>query len=200
MNLDAQLSRNGQKRWFLKKIFGVINSFFVLFNRDFINWFFFIWQNCCDLEHFSRPFAIWSRDNRSVDVQKPSALEKQMGSQSQIVSDSGNSPNQIGSRSQMSNVSQGFWFHMLACQGIVFIITISMDFDVMIFRTDVHLNHLVLAWTFDQFAFNFEGGTHPTFQNIFEIAQFFFNNDLFLNFFKGILQQNIKFIKKKNQF
>ena len=114
-----------------------------------------------------------------MDIQEASALEEQVSRQGQVVSNSRNSPNEIGSWSQMGNVSQSLRLDMLSCQGVIFVVTITMHFDKMVLRANVHFDQLALCGTLDEFAFDLKGGTYSTFQNLFEVGDFFLNDNLF---------------------
>ena len=171
------MARNRQESWLLEEILGVIDGLFILLNGNFVDWFLFIRQNGGHLEHFTSTFAIRGRDNRCMDIQEASALEEQVSRQGQVVSNSRNSPNEIGSWSQMGNVSQSLRLDMLSCQGVIFVVTITMHFDKMVLRANVHFDQLALCGTLDEFAFDLKGGTYSTFQNLFEVGDFLLNDN-----------------------
>ena len=116
----------------------------------------FIRQNSGHLEHFTSAFAIRGRDDRGMDIQESPALEEQVGRQGQVVSNSGNSSNKVGSWSQMGNVSKGLRLDMLSGQGVIFVVAVTVDLDIMVLSADVHLDQLTLCGTLDELAFDLE--------------------------------------------
>lgn len=63
-------------------------------------------QESCDLEHLSSTLTVGCSDDGSVHIEEPTFLEEQVSGKGQVVSDSGNSSNQVGSGSQVSNATQ----------------------------------------------------------------------------------------------
>jgi len=64
-----------------------------------------LWKDSGYLEHLPCPFAVRGSNDGGVDIEEASGLEKEVRRKGQVVSNSGHSPNQIGSRPQMGDIS-----------------------------------------------------------------------------------------------
>lgn len=174
--LNCQLTWHSKVGLLLEELFWVIDSSLNL--RDILDQATF-WQNCCHLEHLSGSFTISCSDQRSVDIQETIVLEKLVGCISQIVLDSENWTQSLGSRSQMSNISQSFKVNFLTCERIFIIITSSINLNSLeVFSCEFHLDKLSLTNRFLDFSCQLEWVPNFGFFDILPIGNRALNDNL----------------------
>jgi len=187
----GQLSGDSQESRSLEEVLGVVDGFLIVNGLDLLDAFVGFRQDGGDLEHFSSTFTIRGGDNRSVDIQKALALEKDVSSLGKRVSDSDHGRDVLGSGSQVSDFSQIFQSVTLLGHGIGLGFKDGSDnLDVVVFSIiDLDFDGLALSGTLDESSLDSERSTSGVLADFFEVGHGLVDDNL-INAITWISERN----------
>ncbi len=174
------MTRDSQESGSLEEVLSVVDGFLVVDSLDLLDAFVVFRQDSGDLEHFSGTFTIGGSDNRSVDIQKALALEKDVSSLGEGVSDSDHGRDVLGSGSQVSDFSQIFQSVTLLGHRVGLGFKDGSDnLDVVVFGIiDLDFDELTGSGTLDKSSLDSERGTSGVLADFFEVGESLVDDNL----------------------